>query len=92
MAKQESKAEALDAQMDKIREAHDEVDRVESDYLRRRGWKYTSSNLCSIWLWEKQLPDGRLAIVNRDTALDFQERIDENEIENDGATGAGALP
>ena len=41
-------------------------------YLRRKGWKHTSSTPGCYWLWEKALPDGRVALVSRDIAVRFE--------------------
>lgn len=40
--------------------------------LRKRGWKSTSDTPGCLWLWEKKLPDGRVALVNKSTALHFE--------------------
>lgn len=41
--------------------------------LRKRGWKHTSSTPGCHWLWEKTLPDGRVALVTKEVALRFEQ-------------------
>jgi hypothetical protein len=45
------------------------------DFLRRRGWLYTSSTPGSLWLWEKVV-DGRTLLVMTETALSIEELSD----------------
>jgi hypothetical protein len=52
-------------------------------YLRKCGWKSSSNNPASLWLWEKQLPDGRVILVDRDTALIFQEVFEMHDDESE---------
>lgn len=40
--------------------------------LRKRGWKSTSSTPGCLWLWEKALPDGRVLLVGKETALHLE--------------------
>lgn len=42
-------------------------------FLRTRGWKHSSSNPAHIWLWEKAMADGRVVLVDKDTALLFEQ-------------------
>ena len=49
-----------------------EVDR----FLRSKGWKHTSDNPISVWLWQATLPDGRVVLVDKETALTFQDHFD----------------
>lgn len=42
-------------------------------FLRRQGWEYVCNTPGSYWLWQKQLPDGRVALVDRETAISFEE-------------------
>ena len=44
----------------------------EKKYLREHGWTHSSTNPACIWLWEKKLADGRVALLSQDTAMFFQ--------------------
>jgi hypothetical protein len=52
-----------------------------NDFLRKQGWKCSSSNPASIWLWEKLLKDGRTVMVDRDTAIAFTKMAGDQEDE-----------
>lgn len=60
----------------KVREAEENSADVAASYLRGRGWSYSSDNPASTWLWQKALPDGRIIMVDRDTAVSLQSRAD----------------
>ena len=44
-------------------------------YLRDRGWRQTSDNPGSYWLWSREF-NGRTYMVERDFAVTLQDRID----------------
>lgn len=48
-----------------------------ADALRAKGWRYTCDVPGSLWLWEKKLADGRVALVNESAAVSIQCWIDE---------------
>ena len=52
----------------------------EDRYLRQNGWELTCKTPGSVWMWTKALPDGRVVLVPRSTALDWTEgeEIDQN--------------
>ena len=60
----------------KVDQARDDFENTEAKYLRERGWRYTSDNPACTWLWEKPLPDGRIVVVERSTAVSLQARAD----------------
>ncbi len=62
-------------QLNKIEQQHEDASSKLDTILRKRGWKYTSNTPGSIWLWEKKLPDGRTALVNVGTAIDFEKDL-----------------
>ena len=42
--------------------------------LRKLGWKSTCTTPGCLWLWEKALPDGRVALVTKEVALHFEKQ------------------
>ena len=56
----------------KLSELEDALSSAKDKLLRQRGWTYTSDNPASTWLWQKALPDGRIVVVDRDTAIHMQ--------------------
>jgi hypothetical protein len=46
-------------------------------YLRKKGWKHTSSTPGSIWLWEKKLDDDRTVLVDTKAAIHMQEYLEQ---------------
>lgn len=44
-------------------------------FLRSKGWRHTSHTPAHLWLWERNL-NGRLLLVERDTAVKMQEYLD----------------
>jgi len=67
--------------MDDVRTARDEVEERVDDMLRLNGWRRTCMNPASLWLWEKTLPDGRVMLVDKDTALAFEHLTYEGDVE-----------
>lgn len=65
--------------MKTVEDVHFEREQLEfavDAMLREHGWKSTSETPCCVWLWEKKLPDGRVVLVDKSTALLFlQEEI-----------------
>ncbi len=59
-----------------VRDAEHESEMKMNNFLRSKGWEYTSSNPGSIWLWEKKLPDGRTVLANSRLAFSLQESFD----------------
>ena len=45
---------------------------AEDAYLRSHGWTQTSNTPGCLWLWQKQTPDGRTLLVDKDTAISMQ--------------------
>lgn len=60
----------------KVHEAAEALQNEKHKYLRKRGWQYTCDNPASTWLWQKPLPDGRIVVVDTDTAVGMQARAD----------------
>ncbi|TWT63170.1 hypothetical protein [Rubinisphaera italica] len=50
------------------------------EHLRQNGWKWSCSNPCSFWMWEKEI-NGRLYVVGQSTAFDFQNQEDQLKLE-----------
>ena len=48
----------------------------QSKWLMENGWRYSCANPGNLWLYEKALPDGRVAVVGRITALLMQAGLD----------------
>ena len=53
----------------------DDLANATSQWLRRHGWEYTCQTPGSMWLWQKKLPDGRVALVDESTAFSFEESL-----------------
>lgn len=68
----EQKKLTLD-QYDELNRVRDEVSRTVNRLLYVLGWEHTSHNPGGLWLWQKVLPDGRVALVDQSTALHFEE-------------------
>lgn len=69
---------------------HDMLGYREDRFLTKSGWKHTCSTPGSVWLWERKLPDGRVVLVNKHTALSMQQLFDferEANEEDDGSEG-----
>lgn len=43
--------------------------------MRHRGWEHTSSTPGCVWMWQKELPGGRVAIVPLATAVHFETEL-----------------
>ena len=56
--------------------AKEGIKRMEREYLREKGWKYTCDVPGSFWLWEKSLPDGRIVLLGTSLAISVQEAMD----------------
>lgn len=59
-----------------IERAEEDVVSATHSHLNSSGWKYTCNTPGSLWLWEKRLPDGRLALANESVALHMQDYFD----------------
>lgn len=59
--------------MDDVRYEREQLEFRVDAFLRTRGWKSTCSNPASLWLWERMLGDGRVVLVDKDTALAFEQ-------------------
>ena len=53
-----------------------QLDNTIAQYLESTGWSYTCNTPGSYWYWTKQLPDGRIILTNRDSAVQMQEYLD----------------
>ena len=69
-----------------VEELRDEAERLENQFLRKRGWEYVCDTPGSFWLWQKKLPDGRVMLVNKATALQAEQ--DSDDIEDVGIEGS----
>lgn len=45
------------------------------DFLRRAGWKQTSSTVGCFWMWQREI-DGRVFLVEKSMALAIQGNLD----------------
>jgi len=59
-----------------IAEAEERREALEEAYLVERGWKQTSETPGSLWVWTKQLNDGRIVLTSRLQALAFAAAIE----------------
>lgn len=55
-----------------LQKSQDRHDQLEKEYLRSHGWGYTCQTPGSFWLWQKQLSDGRILLVNQKTAIHLE--------------------
>lgn len=51
-----------------LEEATDRLAAIQSEYLRRFGWKYTSQTPGSYWLWQREI-DGVTYCMDDDAAI-----------------------
>lgn len=64
------------------REGQIHIDRQK--LLQKMGWEYTSDTPGSLWVYQKTLPDGRVAICNASTAEEFEmANLDRTEFEEE---------
>jgi hypothetical protein len=52
-------------------------------HLTISGWQYTSDTSSCVWLWQKQLEDGRVVLCDERTAIVFQEHYDSLVLDQD---------
>lgn len=52
------------------------LDFESDDILRKKGWEYVCDVPGSLWLWQLKLKDGRVALVNKVSAISIQSWID----------------
>lgn len=62
--------------LDAISEAESEAERLVDSFLRSRGWKLTCDVPGALWLWEKQLEDGRIVLVGQSSAMHMQQTLE----------------
>lgn len=60
-----------------IRRAKDDLEQLESNYLRQEGWEYSCRNPGSVWLWQRILPDGRTIVVGQQLAVSLATRLED---------------
>ena len=61
-----------------IDDARSKIEDIEIEtrrFLESCGWRYTCDVPGSLWLYVKELPDGRTAMVNHNTALHIEASI-----------------
>lgn len=46
-----------------------------SSLLARRGWKMTCDTPGALWLYEKQLPDGKTVLCGLDLAIEIEKTL-----------------
>lgn len=59
----------MNRRYDDIIDAEHEYEEVQHGYLRQEGWKYKCDTPGALWLWQKQLKDGRIVLSDTRTAL-----------------------
>ena len=69
-----------------IAEAQERQEALEEASLVERGWKQTCETPGSLWVWTKQLSDGRIILTSRLQALAFA-----TAIEREQSAGSGDL-
>lgn len=75
--------------MDAIKDAENELGRVQHEYLRATGWTYTSDTPGCLWLWVKEAPksrrkgrpEGAVMMLDTETALSMQRHSDDIELD-----------
>ena len=75
-----------DNKLIEIDERKAEVEQLEADYLTGRGWVWSQVGTPSnYWLWQKELPDGRVIMLDTELAIMQQvgEELDAQEIPDD---------
>lgn len=61
--------------IDDARSKMEDIEIETRRFLASCGWKYTCNVPGSLWLYEKELPDGRVALVDHSTALHIEAAI-----------------
>jgi hypothetical protein len=59
-----------------VRSAREDLDHRIVRWLRDRGWRHTSDTPGCLWLFERELPDGRIVLVQESAALYIQSALD----------------
>jgi len=70
--------ETIEEFADEATAAREEIEYLERQFLTKCGFKYTCGNPGSLWLYERQLPDGRTVLVDAGTALRIASAIAEH--------------
>ena len=65
-------AQNVCAVIDEARSKIEDIEIETRQFLAKCGWRYTSDAPGSLWLYEKELPDGRIALVDQNTALHME--------------------
>ena len=77
-----------------IKDAENELERTQHEYLRACGWEYTSATPGCLWLWqkatppprdkrdEKRSPAGRIMLLSTETAFAMQRHWDDIELDD----------
>lgn len=60
----------------KIARARNNVDNIEHNYLKERGWAYTSCSPDFVWRWQKEI-NGVVYALNRHAAISVQNGLDQ---------------
>ncbi len=66
-----------------IAEAVDNLERARNLFLVKAGWKYTCDTPGSIYLWQKQLPDGRVVLIQPKLAVRMEEALNPNLLDGE---------
>lgn len=61
--------------IDKINDKHDDYKEELNLFLRDHGWVSTCATPGAYWMWEKQLPDGRVMLTNAEHALSIEANL-----------------
>ena len=61
--------------IDSVRSREEDIEIDTRSFLKKCGWRYTCDIPGSLWLYEKTLPDGRVALVAQSTALRIEASI-----------------
>lgn len=70
-------------------------DRIEEEttrVLRASGWRETCQTPGNYWLWEKQLPDGRIVLVSRQMAVSIETALADDAEYSDMLAERAATP
>jgi predicted transcriptional regulator len=76
-------AETIDKFVDEASAARDDIELLERRFLIKCGFKYSCDTPGAMWLYERQLPDGRTFLVDANTAFRIASAIADHETESE---------
>ena len=61
--------------LEKIEDAEMALGNRRDTFLRASGWTYTCETPGCFWMWQKELPDGRVILVDANRAVTLEEHL-----------------